>query len=623
MLGKLTIGMRLAAGFGLLTSLALGFGLVAYIEIDAMDGQWQVFKKDAVAKNAATADGVVALGEGIHMFKNLVLRGADYEQRFAAQMDLIDKVDERYQATGRTTAQEAQILQRIHENTLLYRAAGARIAELRAQGVTSIAELDKAIKGADRPLGAAFAQLREITAQTTRLADQQMSAAAAAARRLISVALAALVLLSAVAAYTITRSITRPLADAVTAANRLSEGELDLELRSEARDETGQLLRAMGCMVEKFKVVIDGQRRAVAAANRGDFSTRIALDELRGFQKEMGEGLNQLATTTSAGIDDMVRMMEAISNGDLTCSIDKKYEGAFGDMMGYANTAVAKLSRVVSEVNGSASSLAAASEEVSATAQSLSQAASEQAASVEETSASIEQMTASIGQNTENARSTDSMASKAAGEASEGGEAVRTTVAAMKQIAKKIVIIDDIAYQTNLLALNAAIEAARAGEHGKGFAVVAAEVRKLAERAQLAAQEIGEVAGSSVELAEKAGMLLDSMVPNIKRTSDLVQEITAASEEQATGVRQINMAVGQLSQTTQQNAAGSEELASTAEEMSSQAEELQHTMAFFNVGAGTLRPHARPAARAHASRLAEHRLVMADMEPDESHFTRF
>jgi methyl-accepting chemotaxis protein len=160
---------------------------------------------------------------------------------------------------------------------------------------------------------------------------------------------------------------------------------------------------------------------------------------------------------------------------------------------------------------------------------------------------------------------------------------VHATVLAMKQIAQKIGIIDDIAYQTNLLALNAAIEAARAGEHGKGFAVVAAEVRKLAERSQIAAQEIGTVASSSVELAEKAGRLLDTIVPSIKKTSDLVEEIAAASAEQTSGVGQINSAVTQMSNTTQQNAASSEELAATAAQMSSQAGQLQRTMSFFKV----------------------------------------
>ncbi|NHK99758.1 methyl-accepting chemotaxis protein [Rubrivivax benzoatilyticus] len=284
-----------------------------------------------------------------------------------------------------------------------------------------------------------------------------------------------------------------------------------------------------------------------------------------------------------------------VAQGDLTVEVTTK-KGDERSMLFAVKNMVARLSQVVTEVNQSAEALAGASEEVSATAQSLSQAASEQAAGVEETSASMEQMTASISQNTENAKVTDGMATKAATEAQEGGEAVKSTVSAMKQIAQKISIIDDIAYQTNLLALNAAIEAARAGEHGKGFAVVAAEVRKLAERSQVAAQEIGDVAGSSVELAERAGHLLGQIVPNIQKTSDLVQEIAAASQEQSTGVGQINAAVTQLSQTTQQNASSSEELAATSEEMSSQAEQLQQAMAFFKLpgsAAGALR--ARPA----------------------------
>jgi methyl-accepting chemotaxis protein len=202
----------------------------------------------------------------------------------------------------------------------------------------------------------------------------------------------------------------------------------------------------------------------------------------------------------------------------------------------------------------------------------------------------------------------------------------------MQRIAKQIGIIDDIAYQTNLLALNAAIEAARAGEHGKGFAVVAAEVRKLAERSQVAAQEIGEVATNSVELAERAGNLLDRMVPNIRKTSDLVQEITAASEEQSAGVGQINAAVGQMSQTTQQNASSSEELAATAEEMSSQAEQLQQAMAFFKLAhapaaatATTAPRRKRPVlATKHGAPVAGHgALAFAAEAVDETDFTRF
>ena len=195
-------------------------------------------------------------------------------------------------------------------------------------------------------------------------------------------------------------------------------------------------------------------------------------------------------------------------------------------------------------------------------------------------------MSDSINQNSDNAKITDSMATKTTKEAVDGGGAVSQTVKAMKQIAAKIGIVDDIAYQTNLLALNAAIEAARAGEHGKGFAVVAAEVRKLAERSQEAAKEIGELAGNSVTTAERAGKLLDEIVPSIQKTSELVQEIAAASSEQSESVNQISGAMGQLSKATQQNASASEELAATSEELSGQAEQLQQSIAFFDTGEG-------------------------------------
>ena len=328
-----------------------------------------------------------------------------------------------------------------------------------------------------------------------------------------------------------------------------------------------------------------------------------------------------------------VDVASQLAEGNLAVKIEGGSKDETGQVLTAMQAMVGKLSQIIGEVRNAADGLASASEEVSATAQSISQTTSQQAASVEETSASIEQMSASINQNTENAKITDGMASKAAKEAGDGGDSVQQTVQAMKKIAQRISIIDDIAYQTNLLALNAAIEAARAGEHGKGFAVVAAEVRKLAERSQVAALEIGELSTSSVEMAERAGRLLGEMLPSINKTSDLVQEITAASEEQAAGVSQINSAMNQLNQVTQQNASSSEELASTAEEMSTQAEQLQQSMSFFtleasdrasNVTLGKPSPVSSVSrAVARAPRAVQQKTFLKSAGPDESEFTRF
>jgi len=372
-------------------------------------------------------------------------------------------------------------------------------------------------------------------------------------------------------------------------------------------------------------LIVDTQLLAQSAVE-GKLDVRADATRHQGDFRKIVGGLNSVMEAVVRPVNEITRVMVAVENGDLTKTISGEYKGQLQTLCSTVNSTILKLGGTITEVNNTAVELVNAANQVSSTAQALSQTSAEQAASVEEISSSIEQMNASIKQNTENSKVADGISADGNRKAAEGGKAVTETVLAMKQIAKRIGIIDDIAYQTNLLALNAAIEAARAGEHGKGFSVVAAEVRKLAERSQVASQEIGELAANSVGLAERAGKLLDEIVPATRRTADLVQEITAASGEQNSGVNQINSAMLQVSQITQQNASSSEELAATAEEMSSQAANLQQTMSFFVVTDQERQPtkradskRARNLAMPQRSNLQKTALT-ANEHPDFVHF---
>jgi len=463
-------------------------------------------------------------------------------------------------------------------------------AEIISKAETYKSRMDGFVQAADaqavvvKDMATAADRAGQIATDAVESQKASMAADALLSNQLSLGVSAAAVLLGLLFAVLITKAILRGIRGAIGVADAMAHGDLEVDIVTDSRDEIGALLGAMERMVTAERMVA-------------------------GVAGSLAEGDLSVSVTPRSDKDVLLLSMAEM---------------------------IERLREVVGEVQSGAENVASGSEEMSASAESLSQGATEQAAAVEESSSAMEEMSSSISQNADNARQTESIAVKAAGDARESGQAVAQAVTAMKDIAAKISIIEEIARQTDLLALNAAVEAARAGEHGRGFAVVAAEVRKLAERSQAAASEITQLSRSSTTVAERAGELLGRLVPDIQRTADLVQEINAASQEQSTGSSQVNKALQQLDQVIQQNASASEELASTSEELSAQAEQLQAGIAYFRLDA-SLRPAltrapAKTAPRAPAKALprtkgkaapAKPKAVAIAMESDDEQFELF
>ena len=368
-------------------------------------------------------------------------------------------------------------------------------------------------------------------------------------------------------------------------------------------NETVETLRG------NLRAIITEIQRLITASTAGRLSERGDANRYVGNFADLVLGINSMLDAIILPIAEGNRVLKSVSLGDLTQRVEIECEGDHQRMKDAINALVDSLTQFAVDVADAASKVASGSQELSASAEQLSQGSTEQAAATEEASSSMEEMAGNVKQNAENASATEKMAGQSAKDAEASGIAVGKAVEAMQTIAQKINIVQEIARQTDLLALNAAVEAARAGEHGRGFAVVASEVRKLAERSQAAAAEIGTLSVDTVKVAQEAGAMLAKLVPDIKKTAELVEEITAACREQDVGSSQINQAIQQLDKVTQQNAAASEEVSATSEQLASQAEQLQATTAFFRLDTeATARPvvvdHAVKQLRGKASSMA-------------------
>ncbi|NIJ78659.1 methyl-accepting chemotaxis protein-1 (serine sensor receptor) [Xanthomonas campestris] len=540
-------------------------------------------------------------------------------------------------------------------------------------------------------------KIRELVARQEGQSQQAYADAVASMNRgklLIISGGIAVVVISSLLAWLITRSLTQPLARATRVAEAIANGRLDNDVESDAKDETGRLLRAMRGMQRQLQSLLDAQsdmarrhddgqtsfridatafpgdyarmaedintlvashlavqtnlarimgryaigdlsesmdrlpgekavltqtmdevKANLSAMNReikqlaqsaanGDFSARGDAERFQYDFLVMVDSLNQLMATADGNLQSLSSLLQSIAAGDLTARMTGEFKGVFAQMRDDANATAAQLAEIVGRIQHSAVSINSAASEIAAGNQDLSQRTEQQAANLEETAASMEELTSTVRQNAEHARQANQLAIGAAGVASQGGEIVSKVVGTMagieassKKIADIISVIDGISFQTNILALNAAVEAARAGEQGRGFAVVASEVRTLAQRSTAAAKEIKSLIDDSVErvaegstLVHTAGSTMAEIVASVQRVTDIMGEISAASQEQSAGIEQVNTTVTQMDETTQQNAALVEEATAAARSMEEQAVQLTQAVSVFKISEGSTHP---------------------------------
>ncbi|MBC9876918.1 HAMP domain-containing protein [Bradyrhizobium sp. INPA01-394B] len=570
---RFTVKAKLATAFGAVLLLSMIAGGVAYLKLADMANSTEVLI--GAAGRSAKADELQKdLLLQIRAEKNAILAQSDSDvERYAGEVrkireDLLKTKDDIY-ATAPEPGKKMPV-----RFSPLYRDVNAAPDESlnfarsdKAKALEqSTGPVRKAVAEASKSLDEYVGFLKKLMDER---AEQSRVESSHAQMLLLSILIASL-LIGAAAATLIALSISRALTKAVGLANAVASGDLSQTIDVKSNDEVGDRVRSLNGMTANLN--------ATAAIANEVALGNLAVEAKRLSDKDtLGIALERMI----ASLNTNAEVANEIARGNLMVEAKRISDK---DKLGIAlETMVEKLRQIVTEAITAAQNVSAGSQELSASAEQLSQGATEQASSAEEASSSMEEMASNVKQNADNANQTEQIAAQSARDAEASGAAVGRAVNAMQTIAEKITIVQEIARQTDLLALNAAVEAARAGEHGKGFAVVASEVRKLAERSQAAAAEIGTLSTETVKVAQEAGGMLAKLVPDIKKTAELVQEITAACREQDVGSSQINQAIQQLDKVGQQNASASEQVSSTSEELASQAEQLQSTISFFRI----------------------------------------
>jgi len=524
---NLKIGTRLLISFGIVVLLTVALSGTSYWAFHMVGKQWESFHTISLQKTDAVAEGHSMLASANENFKNYLLRGEVYRMNFMADLGGVTLAANNYSKLSNLDAQEKAALDQIAEGAKMYLTGMEKAAKLKDSGA-SFGEIDVAVKGIDSEIRVALDALTHITRDETKAAGNAINELVTMGKRVIIVASAICIVLGALFARLTSRSITRPLNEAVKIAQTVASGDLSAKIDMKSRDETGTLLLAL---------------------------------------KNMNENLV----------------------------------------------------KIVGEVRTSTEAIGTASSQIASGNMDLSARTEAQASSLEETASSMEELTSTVRQNADNARRANSLAVTASEVAIKGGAVVSQVVVTMSSInesAKKIVdiigVIDGIAFQTNILALNAAVEAARAGEQGRGFAVVASEVRSLAQRSALAAKEIKGLIGNSVEkvdagskLVDQAGVTMQEVVDSVQRVTAIMSEIMSASDEQSTGIEQINVAIGQVDDITQQNAALVEQAAAAAKSMQDQSRNLAHLVSVFKLKAGETALQVSTAAQTEGEHAAD------------------